>query len=184
MADDSYLRKCGVDPSLFTAEGKPWRAGGIALSSPPTNGAALELAEVKAKSKNTTWKTVVEWLSAILGDDWPGQCLPQTLSSIIARMKRELQSFRTLPLGKKAKTIEFMNAVFVLPAVTRKSASAAPETEESDVSHGIELSACATGTTLSPPKTRKCEGGGGGGGGLRANCICPAFQNSSRKNWL
>ena len=159
MADDSYLRKCGVDPSLFTAEGEPWRAGGIVLSSPLTNGAALELAELKAKSKNTTWKTVVEWLSAILGDDWPGQCLPQTLSSIIARMKRELQSFRTLPLGKKAKTIEFMNAVF-LPAVTRKSASAAPETEESDVSHGIELSACTTGTTPPPPKTRKCEGGG------------------------
>ena len=163
-----------------TAEGEPWRAGGIVLSSPLTNGAALELAELKAKSKNTTWKTVVNWLSAILGDDWPGQCLPQTLSSIIARMKRELQSFRTLPLGKKAKTIEYMNAVFVLPAVTRKSASAAPEseTEESDVSHGIELSACATGTTLSPPKTRKCEGG------LRVNCICPAFQNLSRKNWL
>ena len=85
----------------------------------------------------------MEWLSAILGDDWPGQCLPQTLSSIIARMKRELQSFRTLPLGKKAKTIEFMNAVFVLPAVTRKPASAAPETEESDVSHPKSLSARA-----------------------------------------
>ena len=143
MADDSYLRNCGVDLSLFTAEGEPWRTGGIVLSSPLTNGAALELTELKAKSKNTTWKTVVEWLSAILGDDWPGQCLPQTLSSIIARMKRELQSFRTLPLGKKAETSEFMNAVFVLPAVTRKSASAAPETEESDVSHPKSLGARA-----------------------------------------
>ena len=47
MADDNYLRNCGMDPSLFTAEGEPWRAGGTVLSSPLTNGVALELAELK-----------------------------------------------------------------------------------------------------------------------------------------
>ena len=72
-----------------------------------------------------------------------GSVCPKPFRPLL-RGLRESRSPSVLSLlERRPKTIEFMNAVFALPAVTRKSASAAPETEESDVNHPKSLGARA-----------------------------------------
>lgn len=48
MAEGSYLEKSGVDPAVFSAAGEQWRSANISFNGPVTNGAVLELAEIKA----------------------------------------------------------------------------------------------------------------------------------------